>query len=88
MKRISKSEIKLCLRSIGDNSSFLLGSRDPVDKMIKLLMSNFNPDSIEHDYSLSISYGRGGARLNHDHNRQYHFVLQVFIQMYLESDNL
>jgi len=77
--KISKSEIKLCLRSIGDNSSFLLGARDPVDKMIQLLTTNFNADKIEGNYSLSISYGSGGARLNHEHNTQYHFVFQSLV---------
>lgn len=74
--RLSRGDIKLCLRSIGDNNSFLVGTRDPVDKMIHYLTTFFRPDHIEDAWSLAISYGRGGARLSHDHTRQYHYVLQ------------
>ena len=28
------------------------------------------------EYTLSISYGQGGARLSHSHSTQYHYVLQ------------
>ena len=28
-------------------------------------------------YSLSINYGKGGARLSHDHEKQYNFVFQT-----------
>jgi len=74
--QLPKSDIKLCLRSIGDNNSFLIGTRDPVIKMISLLTSNFRPDSYQDPFSLAISFGYEGARLSHDHERQYHFVLQ------------
>jgi len=72
---LTSGEIKLCLRSIGDNHSFLLGARDPIDRLIEMLTSNFKPNQTD-EFSLSISYGKGGARLNHDHERQYHYVLQ------------
>jgi len=67
------------LCSIGDNNSFLIGTRVPIDRMIRYLTSYFNPDQIEGNYSLAISYGRGGARLNHDHTRQYYYVLQSLV---------
>lgn len=69
----------MCLRSIGDNNSYLRQARDPVEKMILLLKRYFHPEKYEEGYSLDISYGRGGARLSHDHSRQYAFVLQSLV---------
>ena len=40
------------------------------------LQSYFDPNRSEPGYSLAISYGQGGARLSHDHSRQYAYVLQ------------
>ncbi|KAL6070722.1 B box-type domain-containing protein [Balamuthia mandrillaris] len=74
--RISADEIKLCLYSIGDNHSFLRSNRDPIDKMIRYLTTLFHSDRIEEPFSLAIRGGRGGARLTHDHKRQYHYALQ------------
>eukprot|EP01119_Soliformovum_irregulare_P000387 TRINITY_DN10267_c0_g1_i1.p1 TRINITY_DN10267_c0_g1~~TRINITY_DN10267_c0_g1_i1.p1 ORF type:complete len:561 (-),score=171.02 TRINITY_DN10267_c0_g1_i1:18-1700(-) len=73
---ISEEEIKLCLRSIGDNNSFLRFSRDPLNKMISYLTKYFQPGKIEGEFSLSIQAGRGGARLSHAHEMQYDFALQ------------
>jgi len=45
--------------------------------MIMYLTKYFKPNEIEDDaFSLSIQAGRGGARLSHNHTRQYHYVLQ------------
>lgn len=74
--QLSSEEIQLCLYSIGDNHSFLRGNRDPVDKMIGYLRNYFRPDQFEEGFSLAISMGRNGARLTHNHTRQYHYVLQ------------
>merc|ERR1711872_121567 len=38
---LSDEEIEWCLYSMGDNSSFLVFNRDPVDKMISYLTTNF-----------------------------------------------
>merc|ERR1712062_224123 len=92
------------LYSMGDNSSFLVFNRDPVDKMIFLLKKFFgsdcsrkqqekelglNSDDSEPEESsrssnkayprrsLAIQSGHKGARLTHDHNRQYQFALQT-----------
>ncbi|PRP85128.1 hypothetical protein PROFUN_07199 [Planoprotostelium fungivorum] len=73
---LKSSDIKLCLRSMGDNASFLIGTRDPVDGMIELLEKYFNPTTPEKGFSLSIQSGHNGARLSHDHARQYAYALQ------------
>ncbi|KAJ3291720.1 hypothetical protein HK104_005858 [Borealophlyctis nickersoniae] len=73
---LSTEMIKQCLYSIGDNHAFLRTNRDPCDKMIAYLKRNFNPEKSESGYSLAIQSGRGGARLSHDHSKQYHYVHQ------------
>ena len=42
--------------------------------MIEYLMEYFHPTEIDSQYSLSIHYGRGGARLSHDHEKQVLFT--------------
>jgi hypothetical protein len=74
--RLSSEDIHMCLYSICDNNSFLNSNRVPIDKVIDFLKDHFSPDSIEDGYSLSIISGEEGARLSHDHERQYYFALQ------------
>ena len=73
--RATSDDLKVCLYSIGDNSSFLRGNRDPIDKMIVLLKDHFSPTQSKSPL-LAISAGREGARLSHSHERQYYYVLQ------------
>jgi len=102
---LSKEDVEWVLYSMGDNSSFLIFNRDPVEKMILLLKKYFNKDEIRKQQerelglnsdddsepeessrssskafprrSLAIQSGHKGARLTHDHNRQYQFALQT-----------
>ncbi|GFR42252.1 hypothetical protein Agub_g3147 [Astrephomene gubernaculifera] len=74
--RLSEEEILLCIYSISDNNSYLLFNRDPIDRFIQFFHRYFRPDSHEPGYSLGIQGGRDGARLTHNHERQYHYVLQ------------
>ena len=71
-----QEDILRCLYSISDNNSFLLFNRDPVDRMIEYLHAYFRPDYAESGASLAISGGLAGARLTHNHERQFHYVLQ------------
>lgn len=50
--------------------------RDPIDRMLQYFTSYFQPNAHEPGYSLAIQGGRAGARLTHNHERQYHYVLQ------------
>lgn len=74
---LSQENVKQCLYSIGDNHAFLRVNRDPCDQMIGYLKEYFHPtqtpDSLS---SLAIRMGKGGARLSHDHSKQYAYVLQ------------
>lgn len=75
-ERFDREDIRICLYSIGDNSSYLTTNRDPVDTMINYLETNFHPDTVKEGFSLAISGGEDGARLSHSHNKQYHYVKQ------------
>lgn len=66
---VLQEDIMTCLYSIGDNNSFLLYNRDPVDRMIEYLKKYFKPGDSSSDTSLSICMGQDGARLSHNHER-------------------
>ncbi|RUS32671.1 hypothetical protein BC938DRAFT_474636 [Jimgerdemannia flammicorona] len=76
-RMLSSESIRNCLYSIGDNHAYLRGNRDPCDKMLKYLTTYFHPNKIEPNYSLSITSGRAGHRLSHDHETQYAYVNQT-----------
>lgn len=67
--------VRQALYSIGDFHAYLTANQSPVLAMIDRLTSQFDRD-IPGDYSLGISMGRGGARLSHNHSKQYQYVLQ------------
>ncbi|KXZ52275.1 hypothetical protein GPECTOR_10g906 [Gonium pectorale] len=73
---LSEEDILQCIYSISDNNSYLLFNRDPIDRFIHYFHKYFKHDSHEPGYSLGIQGGRDGARLTHNHERQYHYVLQ------------
>ena len=65
-------------------------------------MEFFQPNAVQEGYNLAISSGNQGARLTHDHNKHYTFVLQsltlwqvnipfmhicIYIYMYQTSSN-
>jgi hypothetical protein len=53
--------------------------RHPCEKMLEYLQTYFQPDEFEPGYSLSISAGRSGHRLSHDHSTQYTYVKQTLM---------
>lgn len=74
---LSQENIRQCLYSIGDNHSFLRTNRDPCERMIGYLKQYFHPTRAENNKtSLAIRFGKNGARLSHDHEKQYSYVLQ------------
>lgn len=76
-KGLSQENIRQCLYSIGDNHSFLRANRDPCEKMITYLKEYFHATTAkDNKSSLAIRSGKGGARLSHDHSKQYAYVLQ------------
>ncbi|KAF8462485.1 hypothetical protein DFH94DRAFT_858097 [Russula ochroleuca] len=77
--RLPQEMVRQALYSIGDNHAFLRTNRDPCDRMIGYLQQYFHPTQVRDKKgadSLAIRSGRGGARLSHDHARQYVYVMQ------------
>eukprot|EP01103_Thecamoeba_quadrilineata_P011361 TRINITY_DN2696_c0_g1_i1.p1 TRINITY_DN2696_c0_g1~~TRINITY_DN2696_c0_g1_i1.p1 ORF type:complete len:650 (+),score=159.89 TRINITY_DN2696_c0_g1_i1:115-1950(+) len=73
-------QVERVLQSISDNQYFLEGYRRPVDRMIHLLTTHFEPKSPESArLSLEIRSGRNGSKLSHDHSTQFTFVLQSLL---------
>ena len=76
-KDLSQEQVRQCLYSIGDNHAFLRANRDPCERMIAHLKEHFHPTQAKDAHtSLAIRSGKGGARLSHDHSKQYAYVLQ------------
>ncbi|CUA69192.1 UPF0652 protein [Rhizoctonia solani] len=84
---ISAELLRQCIYSISDNSAFLRVNRDPCEIMIGYLKKYFHPTKCTptktleeaakvEQPSLAIKNGRNGARLSHDHSKQYAYVLQ------------
>ncbi|KAG8737139.1 hypothetical protein FRC10_008543 [Ceratobasidium sp. 414] len=78
---ITPDLLRQCIYSISDNSAFLRVNRDPCEVMIGYLKKYFSPTKGsttkgDENPSLAIRNGRGGARLSHDHSKQYSYVLQ------------
>ncbi|KAK7470303.1 hypothetical protein VKT23_001734 [Stygiomarasmius scandens] len=74
---LSQEKLRQCLYSIGDNHAFLRVNRDPCERMIAYLKEYFHPTQTKDSKaSLAIRSGKGGARLSHDHQKQYAYVLQ------------
>lgn len=76
-KTVSSDDIRQCLYSIGDNNAYLRSNRDPCDILLQLLVKYFQPSKdIDKRSSLAIRAGHQGARLTHDHSRQFQYCLQ------------
>ena len=74
---LSQETVRQLLYSIGDNHAFLRTNRDPCDRMISYLKQYFDPTQAKDGKSsLAIRSGKGGARLSHDHAKQYAYVIQ------------
>jgi uncharacterized coiled-coil DUF342 family protein len=74
---LSQEQLRQCIYSIGDNHAFLRTNRDPCEKMIMYLKEHFHATQAKDvKSSLAIRSGKNGARLSHDHAKQYAYVLQ------------
>ncbi|KAG8716218.1 hypothetical protein FRC08_009729 [Ceratobasidium sp. 394] len=72
--------LRQCIYSINDYNTFLRTTREPCEIMIGYLKKYFSPNGSGHERdeypSLTIKTGRDGAKLDHDHPKQYSYVLQ------------
>lgn len=85
-KCLSKEDIRQSLYSIGDNNAYLRANRDPVQKIRHLLFAHFSPDTPKP--SLAIHAGLKGARLSHNHERQFRYVNQSLTLWTLIMENM
>lgn len=74
-KFYSKDDIRQVLYSISDYNAYINMNRKPIMRMLERL-DVFQQPEISHKYSIGIQYGRDGARLTHDHERQWNYVQQ------------
>ncbi|EDO18571.1 hypothetical protein Kpol_1048p1 [Vanderwaltozyma polyspora DSM 70294] len=74
-RHFSKEDIRQVLYSIGDYNAYVDMNRRPIKRMLERLEVFKNPE-IAAKYSIGIQFGRDGARLTHDHERQWHYVHQ------------
>lgn len=71
----SKEDIRQVLYSIGDYNAYVNVNRRPIMRMLERL-DVFRDPVIKEKYSIGIQYGRNGARLTHDHDRQWNYAQQ------------
>ncbi|ODQ78984.1 hypothetical protein BABINDRAFT_8606 [Babjeviella inositovora NRRL Y-12698] len=92
----TKEEIRQVLYSIGDVNAYVRSNRAPIARMLVRLEENFSSVT-DPAFSLSIRNGVDGARLSHNHEKQFHFCAQSlslwsilmrdFIQLWSLADN-
>lgn len=75
---LTENNIDTIISSVSDHFAFQRFNREPCERMIEFLKSNFNPSN-DREWSLDISRGRGGSMLSHNHRTQYTFVLQSLL---------
>ena len=72
--------IERVLLSIADDEALTQAHVQPVQQVLDLLHSHFDPSSVsDRAYSLGISAGRNGARLSHNHATQFAYVEQSLL---------
>jgi hypothetical protein len=74
---LTEDDVEQAIYSLSDHNTYLRFNREPVDRMIAYLEQYFRTASDA--TSLAIYDGVDGARLNHDHERQYLFVHQSLL---------
>lgn len=76
-RALNDDDVRRCLYSIGDNNAYLRAARDPCETMINYLHEYFKMEApTGRANNLAIANGVGGARLTHDHARQFRYVFQ------------
>jgi len=77
---LTEDNVETIVASISDHFAFQRFNREPCDRMIHYLKTNFGTTSgAERRWSLEIQHGRAGSCLTHSHRTQYTFVLQSLL---------
>ena len=76
---MGEEEVRQVLYAVGDNHAYLRLNCEPVERMRDMLHKYFDPRVVaEKDFSLAISNGRNGARLTHNHARQFQYGMSPY----------
>eukprot|EP01036_Dinobryon_divergens_P029938 gene29938-39111_t len=79
---LSELDVKRIIDSIADNEAFLDFNMKPVERILSILVDEFDPKNPVEQFSLHLKTKPktkiGGACLTHDHATQFKFVLQTF----------
>ncbi|AAS53421.1 AFR050Wp [Eremothecium gossypii ATCC 10895] len=71
----SKEDVRQALYSFGDYNAYVNMNRKPVMRMLERL-ELFRQPEVAKRFPLAIRQGRDGARLTHDHDKQWHYAQQ------------
>lgn len=86
---IPEERIKLILDSLADADAYTVMNTRQTQRMIQLLQENFHSEVPKRHpefgdgpmcwlFGLEIASGKGGSRLSHDHDEQWHYVMQTY----------
>ncbi|KAH0487766.1 MAG: hypothetical protein KVP17_002071 [Porospora cf. gigantea B] len=76
----TEEDVEQCIYSISDYFSFIRSNQEPANDLLKYFERIFHPERpSDPRISLGIHIGQDGARLNHDHRRQYQYVKQSLL---------
>ena len=75
---LKADEVELAVRSLNDANNFAQNNSESAEHLMGYLKAFFSPSEAEagEGTSLAIAEGEDGARLTHEHSRQYMYVLQ------------
>eukprot|EP01063_Lacrimia_lanifica_P024520 TRINITY_DN32409_c0_g1_i1.p1 TRINITY_DN32409_c0_g1~~TRINITY_DN32409_c0_g1_i1.p1 ORF type:complete len:415 (+),score=147.85 TRINITY_DN32409_c0_g1_i1:387-1631(+) len=73
----SREDVERLIRSVDDANCYIRDSSATIEQMIEILQTSFDPKCPEPGLALAINEGVDGARLSHQHEMQYHYVLQT-----------
>eukprot|EP00759_Apiculatamorpha_spiralis_P045361 PhF_6_TR42158/c0_g1_i1/m.63714 len=75
---VTQEQVEIAIYSLADANQYATDNAACVKRMISVVQTLFNPDTIERpEFDLGINEGAGGSRLTHAHKEQYYFVLQT-----------
>eukprot|EP01061_Rhynchopus_euleeides_P002439 TRINITY_DN11875_c0_g2_i1.p1 TRINITY_DN11875_c0_g2~~TRINITY_DN11875_c0_g2_i1.p1 ORF type:complete len:482 (+),score=198.77 TRINITY_DN11875_c0_g2_i1:140-1585(+) len=77
--RVEEAEVEVLIRSIDDANCYIRDNADTISTMLGLLEQLFDPENPAPGLALAISEGVEGARLSHNHGKQFHFVRQSLL---------
>ncbi|EPY19507.1 hypothetical protein STCU_09414 [Strigomonas culicis] len=74
--RVDENTVEIAVRSLNDANCFSNDNVKTTEQLLELLKTYFKPGSSTQGTDLSITEGKDGSRLTHEHRRQYYYVLQ------------